>query len=140
MVYCKCQRKALMKIAILTAALAVSSMAVSAIWLDHTSGSAGSIECHGYLYSYSSTKFGADTTASATPLRVSVELTLTDGSEDFSAYYNEWDKDTNSFLTNRSNASVTVQGGASASGGTARHTVVEGGENPGATFRGVTSH
>ena len=140
MVYCKCQRKALMKKAILAAALAVSSMTVSAIWLDHTSGSAGSIECHGYLYSYSSTKFGADTTASATPLRVSVELTLTDGSEDFSAYYNEWDKDTNSFLTNRSNASVTVQGGASASGGTARHTVVEGGENPGATFRGVTSH
>ena len=126
--------------AILAAALTVSSMAVSAIWLDHTSGSAGSIECHGYLYSYSSTKFGADTTASATPLRVSVELTLNDGSGDFSYYYNTWNSTTKSFETNRSNASVTVQGGASASGGTARHTVVEGGENPGATFRGTTSH
>ena len=54
MVYCRCQRKTLMKkarlSAILAAALAVSSMAVSAIWLDHTSGFAGSIECHGYLY------------------------------------------------------------------------------------------
>lgn len=139
MVYCKCQRKALMKKAIIAAALAVSSMAVSAIWLDHTSGSAGSIECHGYLYSYSSTKFGADTTASATPLRVSVNLKLNDSkkSEDFDIYYNEWNSATQSFKTNHTNASVTVQGQADATGGTAYHVVVARG---GATFDQATSH
>ena len=62
--------------AILAAALAVSSMAVSAIWLDHTSGSAGSIECHGYLYSYSDTSYGTDTTASATPYSVSTGVSV----------------------------------------------------------------
>ena len=126
-----------MKKAILAAALAVSSMAVSAIWLDHASGSAGSIECHGYLYSYSSTQFGADTTASDIPYRVSVDLKLNDSkkSEDFDIYYNKWGS--SGWITERTSASVTVQGQADASGGTAYHVVVERG---GATFDQATSH
>ena len=126
-----------MKKAILAAALAVSSMAVSAIWLDHDSGTAGSIECHGYLYSYSAKSFGADTTASDIPYRVSVDLKLNDSkkSEDFDIYYNKWGS--SGWTTERTSASVTVQGQADATGGTAYHVVVERG---GATFDQTTSH
>lgn len=120
--------------AILAAALAVSSMAVSAIWLDHTSGSAGSIECHGYLYSYSSTKFGADTTASSTPYHVSVDLTLSDGSADFSYYCN---KKGNIWVSHYTSASVAVTGGAPASSATAHHVVVS---DSGISFDATTSH
>ena len=118
--------------AILIAALAASSMAVSAIWLDHDGGTAGSIECHGYLYSYSATKYGADTTASARPYRVSVELSLSDGSGDFSIYYNRTPED------NHTSASVTVSAkGTDAINGVSAHHVVVADNG---SFDGSTSY